>query len=1171
MPDIISLVKENPLLPAEDYAAMRKEGFKQIEKLGSDHWTDYNNSDPGITILEAVLYAITDLSYRTGFDIKDLLAPEQLTGDTWKQVFYTARQILHNSALTITDYRKLMIDVKGVRNAWIEPSKEYEVPVWVDYNTYELKAHEDCHCEDKEQEVCMGRLGIEAATPEASAAFLSKQKDDALQRQQVLIKKQDELNEALKKIEDQIARETDPIALEELKKNREKFAEQLRDSRNGLNGITKELDLIASMKYIPSKIVEFEGIYNVMVEYEENVLEEDQREEVRQQVVQRLSANRSLCEDFLTVNAVEYEDIGIGASVTLQEYADPDLVLARIFFIIYKYFTPSVPFYTLQQMLEKGYDTDEIFEGPALEHGFIEDRDIEKTSLYRDIRMSDIINEIADIEGVIAITYLHLPFDGFENEEAGKAYFDQWVRFLQRERKVARISPERSQVIFCKQKEMITYNTGNVKDRRPNRMLKLFRDFKIAERTYKLEGISLDIAVPVGENMELEDYYPVTYSLPMTYGVSDRAGLPGSADDKRKVQALQLKGYLLFFEQLLAGHLVQLNHLRDLFTMDESTEHTYFNRVLQEIAGLQDLLIDEKGRGAGHFDQVMQDFSIVLQELMESREQFLVRRNRFLEHFLGRFSEDRSAYDAINRWLDPATADERLVGDKIRMLKDGEYTPISSGRGRGYNYTSPDFWDTDNVSGAERRIGRLLGFGSIRRHDLSPRFITTEPVMILNKKKQQEQKLSKKGKPLNVVKLLHPDNNEQVLLTSVESVEGCCTEQLISDILEHADNTAHIKLYDDLNRRARKTAGPVGSFWFEIWDGPAEETAVLLAESPRFDKKELRDEALATLLQVMKGINDNEGLHLVEHLLLRPRLDEVLDENNESVPVSFLDICLDFCDLGIGLDEGAVPLYRKKISRVPADKCYDKMPWILEYINGKKQSLLFQEVTWSDDRSVTVPLKFRRYTALSARVKDIREYGSERVNYRIVSNQEEEASKIKYGFILTGDNNEVLAQSLFAYNKKTKAQVEQGAAIKDDIEVAINTLMAWLGAEMDWYCQANPCDNNEDPYSFRTTVVLPCWPKRFRDATFRNHVEQTIVSESPAHVQPRIVWLGLTEMKRFEEAYYNWLEEMSMTEIPAYEKVNPLVTVLNTLRPCGVCEEDCDCSEPGTEPEKLPS
>lgn len=56
----------------------------------------------------------------------------------------------------------------------------------------------------------------------------------------------------------------------------------------------------------------------------------------------------------------------------------------------------------------------------------------------------------------------------------------------------------------------------------------------------------LDFPVPAGENMQLEDYYPVTYSLPACYGVSERAGLPADADVKRRAQALQLKGYLLF-------------------------------------------------------------------------------------------------------------------------------------------------------------------------------------------------------------------------------------------------------------------------------------------------------------------------------------------------------------------------------------------------------------------------------------------------------------------------------------------------------------------------------------------------------------------------------------------------------------------------------------------------
>src|SRR5882724_12463508 len=156
MPDTISLIKANPLLPAEDYTALRKKGIDQIAALGSDIWTDYNFSDPGITILEAVVYAITDLAYRTGFDVKDLLAPATLTDDTWKQVFYTARQILHTSPVTIDDYRKLIIDVKGVRNAWVAPGKDYEVPIWIDYNAFEYLADHDCACTNPAKKLCLG-------------------------------------------------------------------------------------------------------------------------------------------------------------------------------------------------------------------------------------------------------------------------------------------------------------------------------------------------------------------------------------------------------------------------------------------------------------------------------------------------------------------------------------------------------------------------------------------------------------------------------------------------------------------------------------------------------------------------------------------------------------------------------------------------------------------------------------------------------------------------------------------------------------------------------------------------------------------------------------------------------------------------------------------------------
>jgi hypothetical protein len=1150
MSNSVSLIKNNPLLPAEDYNSLRSGGIKLIEELGSDNWTNYNFSDPGITILEAVCYAITDLSYRTDFDIKDLLAPKQLTDDTWKQVFYTAKQILHNKALNINDYRKLIIDIPGVRNAWLTQSKDYEVPIWIDYNHFEKRVDYDCGCDDKEEKICYGKLGVN----EVTKAEAKKERDQTLADVTAAI------NALVPKLEAKMTdlknlpADSDVTVVDRLKAD-------ISDLEHQIAELKQEQRDAANNTYIAPEIVEIEGLYNVMIEYEEDIIDGGKREEVRQLVIDRLAANRNLCEDFLSIDGVEYLDFGIGASIVLEEYADPDLVLAQMFFTIYKYFTPSVPFYTIDQMLAKNFEVDEIFEGPALKHGFIDETDLERTGLFRDIMLSDIIADISNINGIKAITYLHLPFNGVTGKSAAKNYFYEWVNQLQNERKIARIQPAMSQIMFCKEREFITYYTGSTKDRLPAKMLKTFKDLKTAERKYKLVGTNLDFPVPNGEFMDLEDYYPVTYSLPITYGVSDRAGLPGNASEARKVQAHQLGGYLLFFEQILSDYLVQLDHLRDLFTFDETVQHTYFTRALTEIENLNELLIDKGNHGSDHFDLILQDFVTVVQNLVETPKIFADRRNVFLDHMLARFSEDLSEYQLLMGWLEPQDVATRLIQDKINMLKDNEYKFISSERGKAYNYARNKTWDTDNVSGAERRIGRLLGFDDIQRRSLVPEYLVSEPLMEQDDpNKPPVQKVSKKGAPLNVIKILDPNDKTKVIFTSVEVVQGCCTELLMEDILEHADDRVYFKFSDELKARSRKAAGLVGKFWFDLYDSTDAATAVLLGSSEHFAKKEDRDSAFERLEQIMVLINNNEGMHLVEHILLRPKLDEVLDENNVDEPVSFLDLCLDSCDLNSTEDEAIeIPPYRKKISRLPAAKCYDTMPWILQYLRLTpgtdlyEKSVLFQKVTPGDPNPVL--LKFRKYEDMVQRINDLCEFGSERGNYEIVSELENQ-TQTKYGFIIHGENGAVLAQSIYIFNKN----IDSAAAAADpfDIEKEINALMQYFGYELDLYCNAIPCDGNADPYSFKTTVVLPCWPKRLRNPSFRNLVEKTILSESPAHVQTKVMWIGIEEMQRFEKAYRAWLVEMSQTEVPDYEIVNPLVDIINTLKPCGVCDDECD-------------
>jgi hypothetical protein len=69
---------------------------------------------------------------------------------------------------------------------------------------------------------------------------------------------------------------------------------------------------------------------------------------------------------------------------------------------------------------------------------------------------------------------------------------------------------------------------------------------------------------------------------------------------------------------------------------------------------------------------------------------------------------------------------------------------------------------------------------------------------------------------------------------------------------------------------------------------------------------------------------------------------------------------------------------------------------------------------------------------------------------------------------------------------------------------------------------------NLDPYSFWISVILPAWPRRFQDWGFRQFVENTLRAESPAHVALKIAWVSLRSMRRFEQVYRAWMNQLSL-------------------------------------------
>ena len=116
---ITAITKSRPDHISLDFDRLRAEGIQHLENLATEVWTDFNAHDPGITTMEVLCYAITDLAYRTRMlPIQDLAA-----GNGKAKPWYEAYEILPVRPVTPNDLRRLLIDVDGVKNAWVERAK----------------------------------------------------------------------------------------------------------------------------------------------------------------------------------------------------------------------------------------------------------------------------------------------------------------------------------------------------------------------------------------------------------------------------------------------------------------------------------------------------------------------------------------------------------------------------------------------------------------------------------------------------------------------------------------------------------------------------------------------------------------------------------------------------------------------------------------------------------------------------------------------------------------------------------------------------------------------------------------------------------------------------------------------------------------------------------------
>jgi hypothetical protein len=737
-----------------DYSFLRKKGLDYIQQFSSKLWTDYNSHDPGVTILEMLCYALTDLGLRISTPLEDILAPENKDAPEIKKQFFTADRILTSNPVTELDYRKLFIDIKGVKNCWLKP---YKKKVSLDPDNDKL-----------------------------------------------------------------------------------------------------------TYKNIPNSKKEFflQGLYSIIVDFDkvDITVEDDEYIRIKEDITNLFHANRNLCEDLVEISKVETHPISVCASIDVYPDADEELVHAKVLHTINNYFSPSIKFYSLKQMYDKNYTSDEIFEGPILKNGYIDNKELKAARLNTEIRLSDLIQLIMDIEGVNIIKDISIAdCNNYIDEK------DIWIINVD----------EGKKPVLCLDSAYSYYKGVLPVNINSSKVENYLIEFEIEEiKEQERASIGMDIEIPVGTYLNISETTTIQNDFPDTYGTS-AIGLMPPAGTERKSKAKQLKAYLLFFDQILATYFAHLGKVKDLLSIETSLKQSYFTQAVKDIKDFKQLISDYPDDNSDELTDLL------LSELDDKIE----RKNKILDHLMARFAEQFSEYAFLMKELYGDFADNMVIDTKEKFIKN--YAITGKQRGSAFNYFNrPEtkLWNTDNIAGIQKRIAGLVGIKNYKRRNLSNSFAEIYDLIDSDNIKVYRWRIFDEANEIILsatqnYKTTRVAEDEmymtivKIIETSIKTIEEAFTAVIVD---EQEIGNFEIQL------------SPNNKYSIDIINLKADKNSVdrIIARQYTYytTQEELKD-AILKLIEFMRSVFTEEGMFLVEHILLLPNFSQPDTEPDEFIPV----------------------------------------------------------------------------------------------------------------------------------------------------------------------------------------------------------------------------------------------------------------------------------------------
>lgn len=580
------------------------------------------------------------------------------------------------------------------------------------------------------------------------------------------------------------------------------------------------------LQYTPSadpevKAVHVQGLHRVLLDLDPS-LSAEEIARVRAEVFALLHDNRNLCEDFVGLSTVPTQYFNLCCEIELEPSADPSLIEAAILFQVDQALTPTVFNYTLEELLThthpdgQAWTIEDAFNGPQLRNGFIDDDELRASELKRVIYLSDIINVIQDIPGITAIRDVV-----FTPDNAPTPTRDRWQVPVRPDHK-AQLNPAHSRMVFYKRNSPRLADPVRVQEERA-------RLEAAARQRPRAEG---GAASPQGRLRDSSGYFSFQNVFPPLYGLSAES-VP--TDRRRQALAQQLRGFLLHFDQSMADFLATLGQVGRITSTDSSLEIPRFHQRVESVHRWEDTYLDPTG--------VLEALSSADQAADPRRTQ----RNQMLDHLTARFDEDFAAQIGALRSAEFIGVREEIER-KCSFLAN--LPELGAERALAYNLRCPnpgDQWNTTNISGLEKRLAHLLALDDPRRRNLSS--VAYDLYTQIDSQPGDRHRF----------RVRHAETGE-ILLSSSTSYASV------------ADARAELRMAIELAKTedaySRHTTHDGNTWYFNIVN-PAGE--VVARRIRYFRTPEIMERSIEELKRYLRTNYSDEGLYVIEALLLRPR------------------------------------------------------------------------------------------------------------------------------------------------------------------------------------------------------------------------------------------------------------------------------------------------------------